>query len=117
MMATGVPRAAPNAIRAAPVLNGRRLGSLWLVPSGEMAMVPRTDFSRSVMGARGLTAEQVRFWDGVFQRLVKTDAWRQAIEKNQWEDGYMNSAEFGKDLKAQHEILKDALTELGMVKQ
>jgi hypothetical protein len=29
----------------------------------------------------------------------------------------MNSVDFGKSLKAQYEILKDVLTELGMVKQ
>ncbi len=75
------------------------------------------DLPRSVMGARSLTTEQVRYWDGVFQRLVKTDAWRQAVEKNQWEDDYMNSADLGKSLKVQYEILKDVLTELGMVKQ
>ena len=113
-----------------PLLEARKIRMLGVASkarsSGLLAAVPTFkeqgydvvfDLPRSVMGARGLTAEQVRFWDGVFQRLVKTDAWRQAIEKNQWEDGYMNSAEFGKDLKAQHEILKDVLTELGMVKQ
>jgi putative tricarboxylic transport membrane protein len=75
------------------------------------------DLPRSVMGAKGLTADQIRYWDGAFGRMVKTDAWRQAVEKNQWEDDYMNSADFGKNLKAQYEILKDVLTELGMVKQ
>ena len=75
------------------------------------------DLPRSVMGAKGLSADQIRYWDGVFQRMVKTDAWRQAVEKNQWEEDYMNSADFGKNLKAQYEILKDVLTELGMVKQ
>ena len=75
------------------------------------------DLPRSVMGAKGLTPEQIRFWDGVFGRMVKTDEWRQAIEKNQWEDDYLNSAELAKSLKAQNEILKDVLTEIGMAKQ
>ena len=75
------------------------------------------DLPRSVMGAKGLAPEQVRYWDGAFGRMVKTDAWRQAVEKNQWEDDYMNSADFGKSLKAQYEILKDVLTEIGMTKQ
>lgn len=74
------------------------------------------DLPRSVMGAKGLTSEQVRYWDGVFGRMVKTDAWRQAVEKNQWEDDYQNSAGLGKSLKAQYEILKDVLTEIGMAK-
>ena len=74
------------------------------------------DLPRSVMGAKGLSADQIRYWDGVFGRMVKTDAWRQAVEKNQWESDYMNSADFGKNLKAQYEVLKDVLTELGMAK-
>ena len=113
-----------------PLLESRKIRILGVASktrsSGALAAVPTFreqgydvifDLPRSVMGPRGLTPEQVRFWDGVFARLVKTDAWRQAIEKNQWEDDYMNSTEFGKDLKAQYEVLKDVLTELGMVKQ
>jgi len=49
--------------------------------------------------------------------MVKTDAWRQAVEKNQWEDDYLNSADLGKSLKAQYEVFKDVLTEIGMAKQ
>ncbi len=75
------------------------------------------DLPRSVMGAKGLTPDQVRYWDGVFGRMVKTDAWRQAVEKNQWEDDYQNSAGLARSLKAQYEILKDVLTEIGMAKQ
>ena len=75
------------------------------------------DVPRSIMGPKGLSAEQIRYWDGVFQRLVKTEGWRQAVEKNQWDEDYMASAELGKSLKAQYEILKDVLTELGMVAQ
>jgi len=74
------------------------------------------DLPRSVMGARGLTPEQVRYWDGVFGRMVKTNEWRQAVEKNQWEEDYLNSADLGKSLKAQFEVLKDVLTEIGMAK-
>jgi putative tricarboxylic transport membrane protein len=113
-----------------PLLEARKIRILGVASklrsSGPLAPVPTfkeqgydvtIDLPRSVMGTRGLTPEQVRYWDGVFQRLVKTDAWRQAVEKNQWDEDYMNSAEFGRNLKTQYEILKDVLTELGMVKQ
>jgi putative tricarboxylic transport membrane protein len=73
------------------------------------------DVPRSIMGPKGLSADQIRYWDGVFARLVKTPSWKDAVEKNQWDEDYMNSAELGKNLKAQYEILKDVLTELGMV--
>jgi putative tricarboxylic transport membrane protein len=75
------------------------------------------DVPRSVIGPKGLSADQVRYWDGVFQRLIKTPAWKDALEKNQWDEDYMNGAELGKYLKSQHTILKDVLGELGMLKQ
>jgi putative tricarboxylic transport membrane protein len=75
------------------------------------------DLPRSVMGAKGLAPDQIRYWDNAFGRMVKTSEWQQAVEKNQWEQDYMNSADLGKSLKAQYEILKDVLTELGMAKQ
>lgn len=75
------------------------------------------DLPRSVMGAKGLSADQVRYWDGVFGRMVKTNEWRQAVQKNQWEDDYLNSADLAKSLKEQHKVLEDVLTEIGMAKQ
>ena len=113
-----------------PLLESRKIRILGVASkarlSGPLAAVPTfkeqgydvvIDLPRSVMGPKGMSAEQVRFWDGVFSRLVKTDAWRQAVEKNQWESDYMNSTDFAKDLKMQYDVTKDALTELGMVKQ
>ena len=48
-------------------------------------------------------------------RMVKSNEWRQAVEKNQWEEHYLNSADTGKELRRQYGILKDVLGELGMV--
>ena len=112
-----------------PMLESKKIRILGVASkarlSGPLAAVPTfkeqgydvvIDLPRSVMGPKGMTAEQIRFWDSVLSRVVKTDAWKQAIEKNQWEADYMNSADFAKDLKMQYEVTKDALTELGMVK-
>jgi putative tricarboxylic transport membrane protein len=74
------------------------------------------DVPRSIIAPRGLSPEQVRYWDGVFQRLIKTPAWKEALDKNQWDEDYMPSVELAKHLKAQYMILKDVLGELGMVK-
>jgi putative tricarboxylic transport membrane protein len=105
-------------IRIAGVASPRRLG-------GPLASIPTLreqgvdvvfDVPRSVIAAKGLSAEQIRYWDGVFQRVIKTPAWKEALEKNQWDEDYMNSAELGKYLKSQYAVLKDVLGELGMVK-
>ena len=104
-------------IRIAGVASSKRLGGLLAtVPTfKEQGLDVVFDVPRSVMAPKGLSADQIRYWDGVFQRLIKTEGWRQALEKNQWDEDYMSSAELGKSLRAQYEILKDVLTELGMV--
>jgi tripartite-type tricarboxylate transporter receptor subunit TctC len=73
------------------------------------------DIPRGFIGPRALSADQVRYWDSVFARMVKSDDWREAVEKNQCVENYMNSADYGKDLRRPHGILKDVLGELGMV--
>lgn len=95
----------------------RLIGPLAVVPTfKEQGLDVVFDVPRGFIGPKGLSADQVRYWDGVFQRLIKTEEWRQALERNQWVEDFRSSADMGKDLKAQYEILKDVLTELGMVK-
>lgn len=105
-------------IRIAGVASPRRLGGpLAAIPTlREQGVDVVFDVPRSVIAAKGLSPDQIRYWDGVFQRMVRTTAWKEALEKNQWDEDYMNSAELGKYLKAQYAILKDVLGDLGMVK-
>jgi putative tricarboxylic transport membrane protein len=96
---------------------GRLSGLLATVPTfKEQGLDVVFDVPRGFIGPKGLSTDQIRYWDGVFQRMIKTEEWRQAVERNQWVEDYRNSADMGKDLKAQYDILKDVLTELGMVK-
>jgi putative tricarboxylic transport membrane protein len=96
--------------------NARLKGAIANVPTfKEQGIDAVFDVPRGFIGPRGLSAEQVRYWDSVFARVVKSDEWKQAVEKNQWVENYMNSADMGKELRRQHGILKDVLSELGMV--
>lgn len=96
----------------------RLAGALAPVPTfREQGLDVVFDVPRGFIGPKSLSAEQVRYWEGVFQRLIKTEEWKAALEKNQWVQDFRTSAEMGRDLKAQYEILKDVLAELGMVKQ
>ena len=106
-------------IRIAGIASPRRLhGPLAAVATlKEQGVDVVFDVPRSVIGPKGLSNDQVKYWDGVFQRVIKTPAWKDALEKNQWDEDYMNGAELGKYLKSQHTILKDVLGELGMLKQ
>jgi putative tricarboxylic transport membrane protein len=112
-----LPMLEARKIRIVGIASGKRLsGPLAAVPTlKEQGLDVVFDVPRSIMGPKGLSAGQIHYWDSVFERLVKTEGWRQAVEKNQWDEDYMNSAELGRNLKAQYEILKDVLSELGMV--
>jgi tripartite-type tricarboxylate transporter receptor subunit TctC len=47
--------------------------------------------------------EVVDFWHGVFARMVKTPSWKQYIEDNQLEEGYLTGAEL---VKSSEEFIK-----------
>jgi putative tricarboxylic transport membrane protein len=105
-----------NKVRILGVASPKRLaGILANVPTfKEQGIDVVIDSPRSIIGPKGLSDDQVRYWNSLFQRIVKTDMWKQALERNQWEDSYMNSAELGKELKSQYNMIKESMIELGM---
>jgi putative tricarboxylic transport membrane protein len=115
--ATVMPLVQAGKVRIIGIASNTRLkGAAAAVPTfREQGIDAVFDVPRGFIGPRALSADQVRYWDGVFARLVKSDDWKQAVEKNQWVEDYRNSADMGKELRRQHAILKDVLSELGMV--
>ena len=71
---------------------------------------------RGVIGAKGLTAEQVAFWDGVLAKAVATDVWKQALEQNTWSAHYLDSAGTRKLFDEENTAYRAILGELGMIK-
>ena len=117
--ATVMPLVQAGKVRIIGIASHTRLkGAIASVPTfKEQGIDAVFDVPRGFIGPRGLSPEQVRYWDNAFARLVKSDDWKQTVEKNQWVEHYLNSADFGKELRRQHGILKDVLSELGMVSQ
>lgn len=115
--ATVMPLVQGGKVRIIGLASNTRLrGTAAQIPTfKEQGIEAVFDLPRGFIGARGLSADHLRYWDGVFARMVKSAEWREAVEKNQWEERYLASAEFGKELRRQHGILKDVLGELGMV--
>ncbi|MBI3935680.1 MAG: tripartite tricarboxylate transporter substrate binding protein [Betaproteobacteria bacterium] len=72
---------------------------------------------RSVMGAKGMTAAQVAYWEGVLRRISETPEWKADLEKNFWADDFATSAQFRKDLEREYAAMKAVLAELGLAKQ
>jgi putative tricarboxylic transport membrane protein len=114
--ATVMPLVQAGKVRIIGIASNTRLkGNAASVPTFKDQGIDAVfDIPRGFIGPRGLSTDQVRYWDSVFARMVKSDDWKQAVEKNQWVENYLNSADMGRELRRQHGILKDVLSELGM---
>jgi putative tricarboxylic transport membrane protein len=71
---------------------------------------------RGVFAPPGIPKEVVAYWDKALGQMVKTDAWKQQLEKHGWFDAYADSATFRKHLDAEEKIYTEILTDLGMAK-
>lgn len=56
---------------------------------------------RGIMGPPYMTKEEIQFWDRTLEKMVKTEAWQQTLEKYMWDDFYKNSSETTKFLEEQ----------------
>lgn len=72
---------------------------------------------RALAGPRGLPPAQIAYWDRMLAGIVKTPEWREALQRNQWEDEYLNSAATLKFMREEYKHLEALLTELGDAKR
>ena len=72
---------------------------------------------RGLFGPKGMSAEQVKAWDDVLGKLVKTKSWKEGIEKNGWDDAYMPSEQYKAFLHKEHESFAATFNELGIAKK
>jgi len=67
---------------------------------------------RGVVAPPGTARNVVAYWEEVFARMVKTDAWRKYLEDNQFEDGFQRADELQKSstefVGRMREMLKEA---------
>ena len=72
---------------------------------------------RGVVGAPGITPEQVTYWEGVLAKLVDVDQFKADLQRRFWVSNYRNSAGMAAFLKADQEKLRSLLGDLGMAKR
>lgn len=93
--------------------------------AGELTAVPtwreqgiNTVFAnwRGIVGARGLNAQQIAYWERVLERVADRSEFKQDLEQNHWVGNFAKSEEMRQRLKAGHDELKPLLTDLGMAK-
>ncbi len=105
-------------IRVIAIASPQRLGGLYAnVPTwkeqGADAVVSNW---RGLIGPPGMTPAQLAYWDNALKQLSQSEAWKQELDKNNWDNEYKPSAETKKYMDAEYAELKAFLTELELVK-
>ena len=116
--ATALPQMQTGALRMLAVAAPKRLeGPLMAVPTwkeqGYDVVVANW---RPVIGPRGLSNEQIAYWEGVLARFTQTDEWKHELEATGGVDHYMGSRELARFLAGQHAEFKSILSELGLAR-
>ena len=95
----------------------RRSGYLAAVPTWkELGVNVEYATAQGVLGAKGMSAEQVGYWEGVLAKLSQDAEWKKLLARSYWEPAYMTAAEMKAYYDAEHAKLKAILAELGLAK-
>lgn len=101
-------------LRVIASLTEKRLPALPNVPTIkeqgiDVSLIPQ---ARGVIAPPAVPREVIQYWEGVFERFEKSATWKQYLEQNQFEDGYLKGPPLNKffdDLTVQmREVLKEA---------
>lgn len=106
-------------IRVIAVASAERLG-------GDLAGVPTWReqgvdavyaSSQGLLGAKGLTPAQIRYWEGVLKRVTDMPEWNAFLVKNHWKPHYLGHADALKFLDGEAANAKVLLGDLGLLKK
>ena len=113
------PQVAGGKLRVLAVTSARRMaGPLASAPTWpELGYKGVFENWRGIIGAKGITAEQVAFWDNVFRRMTGSEDFRVYAEQNQWDASYKGAEESRRFMAEQYDELKGVMTYLGLTKK
>ena len=106
-------------VRILAVTSDQRLpGPLAPIPTWkEQGIAGTFNTWRGIWAPKGLSAEQIAYWDDVLERISRDPQWKENLAANQWESDYRNSRDTLRYLDAMHVELRDVLKELGLAKK
>ncbi|MEO8443214.1 MAG: tripartite tricarboxylate transporter substrate binding protein [Betaproteobacteria bacterium] len=106
-------------VRVLAITSDQRLtGPLAAVPTWkEQGIAGTFNTWRGVWGPKGLSADQVAYWNDVFERIARDSQWKENLAANQWENDYRNSRDTLRYLDALHVELRDVLKDLGLARK
>ena len=92
-------------------------GDLAKVPTWkELGVNSAFELWRGLAGPKGMNRAQIQFWDAALGALVKTDEWKKELADNMVENIYKNSADTGKQWKAEYDEVRGVLIDLGLAR-
>ena len=70
---------------------------------------------RGAAGAAGITPDQIKFWEDVLSKAVKTKEWNAELDRYFWTEMYLEGAELDSYLKQEYAEMKAMLGDLGLL--
>ena len=116
--ATASPQVQNGALRMLAVAAPRRLeGPLAHVPTWkELGFDVIVANWRPAIGPRGMSAEQVAYWEDRLRRFTQTDEWKRELAETGAVAHFLGSRELAAYLAAQHGEFRQVLTEIGLAR-
>ena len=116
--ATALPQMQSGALRLIAVAAPKRLeGPLAQVPTWREAGFDIVLANwRPVMAPRGLSAEQIAYWENIIERFTQTAEWKEELAATGGVAHYMGSRELARFFTAQNAEFRAILSELGLAK-
>lgn len=95
----------------------RLKGILSTVPTWkELGVNTITSSPQGVMAPKGITPEQIKFWESAFRKITQTKEWNNFLDQNQWASRFMTSEETIKMLEMETAVIEDVLNKLNIKK-
>jgi putative tricarboxylic transport membrane protein len=115
-VSTSVPHISAGKMRGIAVSANARLGgALADVPTWRELGYQSSGSWKGIIGPKGITPEQVAFWEDVSRKVSQSDELREYADKNQWVLEFRGAADTRKWLDEESATLKVAMTELGLI--
>ena len=108
-----------GALRAIASASPKRLGgALASTPTWAELGHPAGTYEtwRALIGAKGLSAEQVAYWEDVMRKVAESESFQASARRNQSEPVFRGAAETRSRMEMQYEQAKKIMTYLGLVK-
>jgi len=71
---------------------------------------------RVLVGPKGMSADEIAWWDNVLQKATSSPEWTEAVKRNEWTAAYRNSAQTKQFLDDEAGRLGPLMSELGLAR-